>query len=95
MGSPPRPTSSRDRRLPQLSSLLGATEEGDAHLLMGLASGLVSGALLTLRPQEQSEETVVIHETWLRRDGLVVLLKEPCKFAHPAGAHVMLLPSAL
>ena len=56
-------TSSRDRRLPQLSSLLGATEEGDAHLLMGRASGLVSGALLTLRPQEQSEETVVIHET--------------------------------
>lgn len=89
---PSRPASTRDRKLPQLSSLLSATEPGDAHILVGLASGLVSGAALLLRPQEQEQETVVIHETWLRKDGLVILLKEPCQNAHPAGAHVLLVP---
>lgn len=95
VSSPVRPASRRDRKLPQLSSLLSPTQSGDAHILVGLASGLVSGAMLTLRPQEVDEETVVIHETWLRRDGLVVLLKDPVKRAHPAGSHVMLLPAAL
>ena len=74
------------------STLLSAAEGGDAHLLVGLAPGLVSGAALVLRPHDSREERVVVHEAWLRNDGLVVLLKEPCLHSHPVGAHVYLAP---
>ena len=88
----PRSMRARPRRAaggPQLSSLLHAAQEGDAHLLVGLASGFVAGAPLVLQPQEENEEAVFIHETWLRKDGLVVLLKDPVRRAHPVGAHVL------
>jgi hypothetical protein len=75
-----------------VSTLLGAAEAGDAHLLVGLAPGLVSGAALVLRPHEAQEESVVAHEAWLRKDGLIVLLKEPCRQSHPVGSHVYLAP---
>ena len=79
---------SADRRS-MISVLLNGTKEGDAHLLVGLASGFVTGASVTLEPQTSDEETVIVYETWLRKDGLVLILKEPCKGAHPMGSHVL------
>jgi len=89
-GGAGRPRSNQRGGRAQVSVLLNPTNEGDAHILVGLASGFVSGVSLTISAEEATEETVVVYETWLRKDGLVLILKDPCRCAHEAGAHVML-----
>ena len=73
-----------------VTQLLAAAKPNDAHILVGLASGLQPGSTLRVRPATEDEERVVVHETWLRNDGLVVLLRDALKEAHPLGATVML-----
>ena len=80
----------RDPRSAQVSVLLSAAKAGDAHLLVGLASGFVSGVQLVISPDEMHEELVTVYETWLRKDGLVLILKDPTQSAHGAGAKVLL-----
>lgn len=89
-GKSNRSLGGRDARSAQVSVLLSPTKEGDAHLLVGLASGFVSGVTLTISPDEMHEENVTVYETWLRKDGLVLILKDPTRSAHPAGATVLL-----
>ena len=73
---------------------VGQAKAGDAHVLVGLASGLEPGVALIVRAGEETEDRGVVHETWLRKDGLVVLLREPLLHSHPAGARVTLLRAA-
>ena len=85
------------RRPPPLPPTDGNEEQGSTTLSSddGISVGVIAGAAgggaaLVIQPQEgEHEEQVVIQETWLRKDGLVVLLKDPVVSDHPAGAHVM------
>lgn len=74
-----------------VTSLLNDARSGDAHLLVGLTSGLQPGASLLIRPNDAAaRETVEVQAVWLRKDGLVVLLRDPIERAHPVGSHVLL-----
>ena len=80
----------RRGRSPVASELLANAKSGDAHVLVGLATGLSPGVLLCIAPETEAEDQVTVHENWLRKDGLVVLLKDGLRFNHPPGTKVLL-----
>jgi len=77
---------------PPATTLIHDAEKGHAKLLMGLCPGVSCGATLIVQPGEPNEETVVVEDVWLRRDGLSVSLRLPCEFAHPSGVYIHLYP---
>ncbi|KOO24580.1 hypothetical protein Ctob_007067 [Chrysochromulina tobinii] len=79
---------------PPATTLMLATAAGDAKLLIGLCPGVTRGATLIIQPGEPTEETIVVDDVWLRRDGLSVALQRACEHPHPAGVYVHLYPEA-
>ena len=67
----------------EASGFMERAEGGKAYL------GL-HGTFYQLAPETEAEDQVTVHETWLRKDGLVVLLKDGLRFNHPPGTKVLL-----
>ena len=100
--SPLRAQSARARRpahrgtaQPPTAALLAPVQAGHSKLLIGLCPGVARGSKLVLQPHEGPyEETLVVENVALQREGLEVTLEEACQQPHPAGAPVQLFSEA-